>query len=372
VTMDLDDVERIDFNALGGADIITVGDLSGTDVTEIRLDLRGPVGGGDGAADSVIVSGTNGADAIFASGDAGGVELTGLQATVKIFFPEQAFDSLTINALDGDDVVNANSLEADGIQLAINGGRGEDILIGGQGNDQFNGGDGDDTALMGKGDDTFVWNPGDDNDTLEGQEGFDKMLFNGAIIDEQITISANNDRVSFTRNIATVVMDLNDVEGIDFNARGGADQIVVNDLSGTHVTEINLNLESTPGSGVGDGQPDNVIVFGTNGDDVALVFGDASGISVLGLAVQVNITGSEVANDRLTINTMVGDDVVEGSGVAADGIGLAIDGGDDNDVLIGSAAADIIFGGNGDDVLIGGPGLDILDGGPGDNVIIQD
>ena len=33
VTMDLNDVEAIDFNALGGADTIAVNDLSGTDVT---------------------------------------------------------------------------------------------------------------------------------------------------------------------------------------------------------------------------------------------------------------------------------------------------------------------------------------------------
>jgi Ca2+-binding RTX toxin-like protein len=372
VTMDLDDVESIDFRALGGADDIVVGDLSGTDVTQIGLDLRGPVGGGDGAADSVIVSGTNGADAIFASGDAGGVEVTGLQATVKIFFPEAANDSLTINALGGDDVVNASLLEADGIQLAMNGGLGQDILIGSEGNDSINGGDGNDTALMGAGDDTFVWNPGDDNDTLEGQAGFDKMLFNGAVVDEQINIFASGDRVHFTRNIANVLMDLNDVEGIDFVARGGADSITVHDLTGTDVIEINLNLESVPGSGAGDGQIDNVIVFGTNGDDIALVFGDASGVSLLGLATQVNITGSEAANDKLTINALAGDDVVEGSGLAAGALGLVIDGGDNDDVLIGSAAADIIFGGNGDDVLIGGPGLDVLDGGPGDNVIIQD
>ena len=35
-------------------------------------------------------------------------------------------------------------------------------------------------ALMGAGDDTFVWNPGDDNDIVEGQAGFDTLLFNGA------------------------------------------------------------------------------------------------------------------------------------------------------------------------------------------------
>ena len=161
----------------------------------------------------------------------------------------------------------------------MNGGLGDDIFLGSEGNDLINGGDGNDTALMGAGDDTFVWNPGDDNDTLEGQDGFDTMLFNGANAAEKIDISANGGRVLFSRNIANVTMDLNDVEGIDFNALGGADTIVVNDLSGTDVTEVNLNLESTPGSGAGDGQPDTVIVNGTNGDDVALVVGDASGTS---------------------------------------------------------------------------------------------
>ena len=103
---------------------------------------------------------------------------------------------------------------------------------------------------MGAGDDTFVWNPGDDNDTLEGQDGFDRMLFNGADVAENIDIAANGGRVRFFRNIANVVMDLNDVEGIDFNALGGADVVVVNDLSGTDVVEVNTNLAV---NGVGDG-----------------------------------------------------------------------------------------------------------------------
>ena len=62
--MDLDDVEGIDFRALGGADNVVVGDLTGTDVTPIGLDLRGPNGGGDGAADTVTVNGTQGADVV--------------------------------------------------------------------------------------------------------------------------------------------------------------------------------------------------------------------------------------------------------------------------------------------------------------------
>ena len=59
-----------------------------------------------------------------------------------------------------------------------------------------------------------MWNPGDDNDTVEGQAGFDTMLFNGANVTENIDISANGARVRFFRNIANVTMDLNDVEAL--------------------------------------------------------------------------------------------------------------------------------------------------------------
>jgi Ca2+-binding RTX toxin-like protein len=265
-------------------------------------------------------------------------------------------------------VINASSLEADGIQLTINGGLGNDILIGSEGGDLINGGDGNDTAFMGAGDDTFVWNPGDDNDTIEGQDGFDTMLFNGSAAAEVISIQANGGRAFFTRNIANVVMDLDDVEGIDFNALGGADQIVIGDLSGTDLTEININLGV---GGAGDGQPDTIIVNGTNGDDVVLVFGDNGSVSVLGLAAVVNITGFEAANDRLVFNALGGDDVVEASGLTANSIQFQADGGDDDDVLIGGDGNDVLFGGAGDDVLLGGFGLDVLDGGLGDNILIQ-
>ena len=369
VTMDLNDVETIDFRALGGADNIEVSDLSGTDVTRIALDLRGPNGGGDGAADTVTIDGTQGADVFGLNGGAGGVNVFGPQAAVNILAPEQANDRLTLNGLGGDDTINAGALQAGGIQLTMNGGLGADVLRGSQGNDLINGGDGDDVAFMAAGDDTFVWNPGDDNDRIEGQAGFDTMLFNGANVAENIDISAHGGRVRFFRNVANVTMDLNDVEGIDFNALGGADVMTVHDLSGTDVTEVNLNLAAA--GGVGDAQPDNVIVEGTSGDDVVQIFGDASGVAVVGLAARVNITGAEAANDRLTVNARAGDDVVEASGLAANGIQLTANGEDGDDVLIGGAGNDTLTGGAGDDVLVGGPGLDILDGGPGDNIVLQ-
>jgi Ca2+-binding RTX toxin-like protein len=369
VTMDLNDVEEIELRALGGADNVVVGDLSGTDMANIGLDLRGPNGGGDGSTDAVTVNGTQGSDVFGAAGDAGGIKVFGLKAAVNIFFQEVANDRLTLNALGGDDTVDATSLEADGIQLTMNGGLGNDLFLGSEGNDLINGGDGNDVALMGKGDDTFVWNPGDDNDTLEGQAGFDTMLFNGSNAAEQINISANGGRVLLRRDIANVTMDLNDVEGIDFNALGGADTIVMGDLSGTDVTEVDLNLKAIAGGG--DASPDNVIVQGTNANDVALIAGSASGTSVFGLAAQINIAGAEAANDRLTVNALSGNDAIEASGVAAGAIQLTLDGGAGSDLLVGGAGADVLLGGDGDDVLLGGPGIDILDGGPGNNTVIQ-
>ncbi len=369
VTMDLDDVENIDFRALGGADNIVIGDMSGTDVSRIAIDLRGSNGSGDGAADNVTQSGTNGADQIAVTGAGGQATVSGLSARTDINGAEAALDRLTINALGGDDVVNASGLSADGIGLVINGGLGEDVMVGSEGDDLINGGDGDDTALMGGGDDTFVWNPGDDNDTIEGQAGTDTMLFNGANAAERIDIFANGGRALFTRDIANVVMDLNDTEAIEFNALGGADNIVVSDLSGTDVETVHVDLGLA--NGAGDGAADTVTIRGTTGDDIALVFGDGGVVEVLGLATRLVIEGFEANLDRLVIETLAGDDVVEASGMQAGSIQLVANGGAGDDVLVGGDGNDTLLGGDDDDVLVGGPGLDVLDGGAGSNVVIQ-
>ena len=99
---------------------------------------------------------------------------------------------------------------------------------------------------MGAGDDMFQWDPGDGSDTVEGGDGIDTLLFNGANIDESIDISANGGHVRFSRDVANVTMDLNDVERIDFNALGGADNIVVGDMSGTDVTQVEYRPARRP------------------------------------------------------------------------------------------------------------------------------
>jgi Ca2+-binding RTX toxin-like protein len=371
VVMDVDGVEVVNVATLAGADTLTVNDLTGTSVTHVNLDLAGTPGSGtgDGQADTVIVNATNGSDTILVAGSASGVTVSGLAATVTIKGSEAALDRLTVNALGGDDVVDASSLQAEVIGLTINSGAGADLILGSQGNDVVVGGTGNDVVLLGAGDDTFVWNPGDASDVVEGQGGLDTLQFNGANVSETIELSANGSRLRLTRDVASVVMDVNGVEQVNIAALGGADTITVNDLSGTSVTDVNINLAAASGSG--DGQFDTVIVKGTNGDDVIVVVGGPGGIAVLGLSATLNIVGAEAANDQLIVRAEAGDDVVEASGLAAGGIRLTADGGDGDDVLIGSEGDDTLIGGAGDDVLIGGLGLDVLDAAPGSDVVIQ-
>ncbi len=372
VTMDLNGVEQINVNALGGADTINVGNLAGTDVRRTNLDLSNPSGGtGDGAADNVIVNGTNGADNIALVGSNGFVRIGGLQAVVNVLGAEAANDTLTINSLAGADTIDASGAAAGVIGLVLNGGDDADRLVGSQGNDLINGGKGNDLALMGGGDDTFVWNPGDGSDTVEGQDGNDTMVFNGADAAEKMDLSANSDRFRLTRDVGGVTMDTDGVERVDITALGGADQITVNDLTGTSVTEVNIDLAAALGGSTGDGQLDKIIVNGTDDNDSVTIAGDNTGVSVQGLAAQVNVTHAE-PSDKLTVQTKGGDDDVDASGLAADAISLIVDAGDGDDVVVGSDGDDTLLGGNGDDTLSGGPGLDVLDGGPGDNTLFQD
>ncbi|MCI0461196.1 MAG: hypothetical protein L0Z62_29975 [Gemmataceae bacterium] len=290
-------------------------------------------------------------------------------------------ENLVLNANGGEDAFSATGNLAALIQIAVDGGAGNDtllgsngadLLLGGDGNDFVDGQQGNDVAILGAGDDTFQWDPGDGSDVIEGQAGLDTMLFNGSSGNERITLSANGARFRFTRDLGNIIMDTDDLERVDFNALGGADVIMVNDLSGTDVVQVNLNLAGVLGGTTGDAQPDTIIVEGTAGDDAIRVSGNGNGVSVAGLAAQVRITGAEPANDRLTIDAQAGADFVDASALLAGVIQLVINGGDGSDVLIGSAGNDTFSGGSGDDVIFGGPGLDDLGAVLGDDLLLQD
>lgn len=369
IVMDTNDVQSVTLRADAGVDNIIINDLSATDVRSLEISLLRAGTPNDGAEDSVVARGSAAGESITAFTSGSGAAIIGLAADITISGVDAGLDRLTIEGGAGADLIDADGLEANRFRLTLAGGEGNDSLFGSDGDDFLDGGRGNDFALMGGGDDTFIWRPGEGSDILEGQGGVDTMLFLGAGVDENIDISAHGERATFFRDVATITMDLNEVERIEFVAGTGADSVTINDLTGTDVSEINLDLAGVAGSGVGDGAIDLIAMVGTGGDDALLLTGSSGNAVLAGLAAQVNISGAE-ATDMFLFEGGDGDDVIDASGMAADTLALAISGGAGNDVIVGGAGNDVLLGGDGDDVIIGGPGDDILDGGEGDDILV--
>jgi Ca2+-binding RTX toxin-like protein len=327
--------------------------------------------------DTVEVNGGNGGEQFSASANGSRVRFD--RVTPAPFSLDiGTSENLLLNANGGDDTFSATGNLAALIRITVDGGNGQDdlrgsngadVLLGGDGGDVIDGRQGDDVAFLGAGDDIFQWDPGDGSDVIEGQAGADTLRFNGSGAAENMDLSANGGRVRLARNIANVTMDANDVEAIEINPVGGADTIAVNDISGTDVTSVTANLAAVGGGD--DGAADNVIATATQGDDVVVLTGQSGTANVVGLAAAISVSGATAGADRITVNTLGGDDVVDGSGVSADSALLTLSGGAGDDVLLGGAGNDTILGGAGDDVLLGGPGIDVLDGGDGDDIEIE-
>ena len=156
ITMDLDTVETIDLDTLAGTDMVTVNDLSNTDVSQVNIDLSAN-GVGDGVVDTVVINATDGDDVIIVTNNNGVVTVSGLASTTTISGFD-ADDRIVINGLGGDDVIEASGLN--GMLLTANGGVGDDILIGSHGNDTLNGDAGDDVLIGNGGIDVLNGGPG--------------------------------------------------------------------------------------------------------------------------------------------------------------------------------------------------------------------
>jgi Ca2+-binding RTX toxin-like protein len=118
ISMDVNGVEHVGFRALGGADTITVGDLSGTDVKSVDLDLAGFDGNGDAAADTVFVDGTARRDVVQVTRSGAQVSVAGLPATTTIVGSEPT-DTLEVETLGGNDDVTVAPDVADVINTVV-------------------------------------------------------------------------------------------------------------------------------------------------------------------------------------------------------------------------------------------------------------
>jgi len=280
--------------------------VTGTDQAD-QIALRVP------AADPTVLEidfGNDGTDDTVKLADFGQLLLNSLRGDddVRIDFGTQVQPFTVVDTGDGDDVVA--------------GGSGNELFRTGSGNDVVDGNRGADTASLGNGADAFVWDQGDGSDTIEGGRGrLDRMVFNGFANAEKFAATADGQRLRFTRDLGNIVMDTDDVEQVVVNALGGADTTTIDDLRGTDVRRVDVNLAGPDGAG--DGANDAVTVNGTDRRDHIRVSGSDGTVNVDGLRPKVRITNAEAA-DQLTVDTRAGNDFVTSRRLAAGTIGLTI------------------------------------------------
>ena len=115
---------------------------------------------------------------------------------------------------------------------------------------------------------------------------------------------------------------------------------------------MNVNLGV---NGAGDAAVDAVTINGTVGVDVmSRCPAAAASVTAIGTTTcTIAITNAEPANDTLTVNTSAGDDIVSASGLGERSVLLTVNGGADNDILVGSQGNDTINGDDGNDPMFG-------------------
>jgi Ca2+-binding RTX toxin-like protein len=286
------------FNNLLGEDILEGGGdvLPGNNESDIII--GNPRGNFSGGAENDLAFGTERNDIL--SGGAGNDTLLGLAG----------FD--TLNGELGNDSL----LGGDGGDV-LNGGDGADFLAGNEGKDILNGGSGDDL---------FQWVDGDGTDLIQGGEGKDKLLFNGSVQGDNLSLSQSDSEVLLQRtNLVPATLITQGIESFDAINGGGGDDT--------------LNISNLP---------------------------VASGVEFIKFA------GGD-GNDRLNATSNVSPNINASGGNGNDNL----TGGNGNDSLFGDRGNDIIFGGFGNDRIIGaestnlGRGeIDTLTGGAGRDTFV--
>jgi hypothetical protein len=278
------------------------------------------------------VTGDNGDDAITVNRDAAGqilinggaISVQGDQPTLTNTTEIDVFggngnDTISLDNVAppaGQALPTAHLFGGNGNDTLI-GGADEDTLDGGAGDDTVVGGKGTDTAFLGAGNDTFIWNPADGNDVVEGGRGFDTLDFLGADrpAGETFSIDPNGSGATFNRPAGTI--DLTDVERIQFEAQGQhSDNITINDLTGTDVKQVAIDLGA--GTAGGDGQVDKVFINAIHGQ--AITVADINGVvTVSGLTNSMTISNFEENLDQLFINGQIVP-VTDGQTVTVDAV----------------------------------------------------
>jgi Ca2+-binding RTX toxin-like protein len=265
---------------------------------------------------------------------------------------------------DGDPFENP-STTAGGMDV-LRGAGGADRIFGENGNDLLTGAGGDDYLEGGRGDDTLAGNTG--ADTLAGGLGFDTYLWatgDGADKIVEAREASGEFRGRIVIRTATSSLYPRHFKR-DQNAAGEAWRSPDRTMLLTHGErwilsfsggELDLGTDLRPGD----------FGFQIEGAPIprqpTIIFGALADRDVFATTLTTKVADGDYGHDRVFADTVVPLDVFlsTANAPATPGIGYWLSGGPGEDLIIASAANDILFGGGGADTIAAGPGDDLVD-----------
>lgn len=246
-----------------------------------------------------------------------------------------------ISGTDYSDSFDASNSDVD---LTLEGGSGDDVLLGGSGNDTILGDNDNDTVFGGDGADRITG--GNGNDSLSGGAG-DDYLDGGAGVDTLLA-GDGNDVISVSDDHGTNTIDgggwYDQLVFATPTSSSGVTVVWSGDRSGTY------DFKGTTANGTFTSIEQS---SGTEHADTYDASNDSAGVSIYAMGGNDTLIGGSGA-DRL-YGEAGGDSLIGGAG---------------NDTLEGGTGNDTLDGGSGNDTIIGGLGDDLLVGGDGDDVFL--
>ena len=384
--LDTGNIERFEVQGNVAGNDIDVADLTGTTIKQVSIDLAGVTGTtGNGQSDFVSVLGSAGNNIISTKLTAGTVSISGLPTQLTIAHADG--DRLGIDGGDGDDSINVSAVPTKIIeQFGLNGGTGNDTITGSAGADEITGGIGNDIAAgrgggdginLGAGNDLVLWTHGDGSDFIIGGADFDTLRLTGAAVDEQILLGSIGGQTKLTHGPDVATLTLETVERVQIATLGGADVIFVQNLTGSGIGEVAIDLAATVGGKTADTKTDGVAFSGTTGGDTIVLSMLGSKISVSGLAMTASVDHVG-KTDIITISGGGGPDLISAGSIAAGKAVLQLIAGAGDDAIVGSNGNDSVIGGTGNDtvtlgagndefICVAGDGTDDVNGGAGND-----
>src|SRR4051794_1672513 len=360
ITLDVAGVEAAAVRTLGSADDVTVGDLTGTDLRSVAVNLAGFDGNGDGAVDHVVAQGTNGPDRVTLGSDGATAVISGLAPVVRVTGAESQ-DSATAALLDGDDTILSSATPTGEARVDADGGPGTDTATytGTTGDDQIGiardgaalvrtfaagapalgtsaveelvvkGGEGNDTLAGQNGIGTLTHLTeagGDGDDVLRGGDGADLLLggsgddvIDGNIGADTARLGAGNDHFEWDPGDGSDVVDgQSGLDVQDFNGSNIGEDITVSPDANRHVRvtrnvgAITMDLANTEAFSLRAlGGADNVTINALSGTPLETATVNLAGFDGTGDAAADTVTLNGTAKADHVNLTREGDRVVE-------------------------------------------------------------